>query len=39
VIGRNGVRHTILNFHSEADAKAWIVQDKKLDRYNGLAAE
>lgn len=31
VIGRNGARQTLLGFVSEADAAAWIEQDKRLD--------
>jgi hypothetical protein len=31
VAGLNGARQTILGFKSEADAEAWIVQDKRLN--------
>ncbi|WP_428484081.1 hypothetical protein [Rhodopila sp.] len=31
VAGANGTRQTILGFKSEAEAEAWIVQDKRLN--------
>jgi hypothetical protein len=31
VVGDDGVRHTILGFNSEAEAQAWVKDDKKLD--------
>jgi hypothetical protein len=31
VAGNNGARQTILGFKSEAEAEAWILQDKRLN--------
>jgi hypothetical protein len=31
VAGSNGARQTILGFKSEAEAEAWILQDKRLN--------
>jgi hypothetical protein len=31
VAGTNGARQTIMGFASEADAEAWILQDKRLN--------
>jgi hypothetical protein len=31
VVGHDGARHTMLGFESEADAEAWIAQDKRLN--------
>jgi hypothetical protein len=31
VAGSNGARQTMLGFASEAEAEAWISQDKRLD--------
>jgi hypothetical protein len=31
VAGSNGARQTVLGFASEAEAEAWIDQDKRLD--------
>jgi hypothetical protein len=39
VVGDRGDRHTILNFKTEADAEAWIVQDEQHDRRRYLTAE
>ena len=36
VVGNDGARHTILNFKTEADAGAWIVQDEEHDRRRDL---
>ncbi len=36
VVGSDGARQTILNFRTEADAEAWIVQDKKADQRRDL---
>ncbi len=30
IAGTNGARQTMLGFESEAEAEAWIVQDKRL---------
>ncbi len=30
IAGNNGARQTMLGFESEAEAEAWIVQDKRL---------
>jgi hypothetical protein len=32
VMGADGARQTLLGFETEADAEAWIVQDKRLGR-------
>jgi len=39
VVGSDGTRQTILNFTTEADAEAWIRQDKQDDRRRGLVIE
>jgi hypothetical protein len=39
VIGNDGARQTILNFRTETDAKAWIVQDERHERRRGPAGE
>jgi hypothetical protein len=31
VSGANGARQTMMGFSSEAEAEAWIAQDKRLD--------
>ncbi len=31
VIGNTGGRHTVLGFDIEADAAAWVLQDKRLN--------
>jgi hypothetical protein len=35
VSGSNGARQTMLGFDTEADAEAWIAQDKRLDGGSG----
>jgi hypothetical protein len=30
IAGSNGARQTMLGFESEAEAEAWIIQDKRL---------
>jgi hypothetical protein len=30
IVGADGARQTMLGFESEAEAKAWILQDKRL---------
>lgn len=30
VIGETGARHTMLGFDTEADAEAWVVEDRRL---------
>jgi hypothetical protein len=32
IAGSNGARQTMLGFPTEAEAQAWISQDKRLDR-------
>lgn len=39
VVGSDGVRQTLLNFPTEADAEAWIVQDEKDERRRGLMTD
>jgi hypothetical protein len=39
VIGTDGARQTILNFRTETDAMAWIVQDERHERRRGFATE
>ena len=36
VVGSDGARQTILNFQTEAEAEAWIVQDGRLDRWRSV---
>jgi hypothetical protein len=38
VLDDDGVRHTILGFESESDAKAWIEDDKRLDAFRQTLA-
>jgi hypothetical protein len=38
VLGSNGARQTMLGFDTEAEAEAWIVQDKRLDGASEAAA-
>lgn len=39
VVGSDGARQTLLNFPTEADAAAWIVQDEKHERRRGLMTD
>ena len=39
VVGSDGARQTILNFQTEADAKAWIVEDERDERRRSLMAD
>ena len=39
VVGSDGVRQTLLNFPTEADAEAWIVQDEQHERRRGLMTD
>ena len=39
IVGSDGVRQTILNFSTEADAEAWIVQDELDERRRGLMTD
>jgi hypothetical protein len=36
VVGSDGARQTILNFQTEVEAEAWIVQDEQLDRWRDM---
>jgi hypothetical protein len=32
VVAGNGARHTVLGFETEADARAWVEADQKLEQ-------
>jgi hypothetical protein len=36
VVGSDGARQKVLNFQTETEAKAWIVQDEQLDRWRNV---
>jgi hypothetical protein len=37
VVSDDGSRHTILGFDTEAEAQAWIEQDRRLEAFRQLA--
>ncbi len=39
VVGNDGARHTMLGFESTAEAEAWILHDKRMNRHSASYRE